>query len=129
MEPTVLLAKIFGVYLIIVAIAVFINRKALMVGVMGMFKERFAQLMTGILAVLGGLFLINIHNDWSSLPSTVVSLIGWLTFIKGLFLLFLPERHLAEVAKMFKERVWYTIDGVLALALGLYLTGFGYGFW
>ena len=27
------------------------------------------------------------------------------------------------------ERMWYTMDGILALAFGLYLTGFSYGLW
>lgn len=127
MELTVLLSKIFGVYMIIAGIAVFFNRRHLMVGIIAMAKERFAQLVAGILAVLMGLILVNIHNVWSTAPAAVVSLIGWIALLKGLLYLFLPEAQLAKLVKGLTERAWYTVDGVLALLVGLYLAGFGYG--
>lgn len=127
MELTVLLSKIFGVYMIIAGIAVFFNRRHLMVGIVAMAKERFAQLVAGILAVLMGLILVNIHNVWSTAPAIVVSLIGWAALLKGVLYLFLPEAQLAKLVKGLTERTWYTVDGVLALLVGLYLAGFGYG--
>ncbi len=127
MELTVLLSKIFGVYMVIAGIAVFFNRRHLMAGIIAMAKERFAQLVAGMLALLMGLLIVNIHNDWSSMPASLISLIGWIGLLKGLLYIFLPEAQLAKLMKGFTERAWYTVDGILALLIGLYLAGYGYG--
>ena len=126
---TLFLARVFGVYLLIAAAMIFANRTALMLGVEAMFKERFAQLMAAMVSILGGLVLVNLHQDWTSLASSIISVIGWLIFAKGLLYAFLPHAKLAALTKVMTERMWYTMDGILALAFGLYLTGFSYGLW
>lgn len=126
---TLFLARVFGIYLLIAAVMVFANRTALMVGVEAMFKERFAQLLAGMLSLLGGLILINLHQDYSTLAAGIISAFGWLIFAKGLMYAFVPEARLAKLTKLMTERLWYTMDGILALALGLYLTGYSFGLW
>lgn len=127
MELTILLSKIFGVYMIVAGLAVFMNRKHLMAGIIGMAKERFAQIMAGIIGLLFGLVMVNIHNDWSTLPASLISLIGWAGLVKGLAYLFLPEKSLTKLMHLFTERSWYLIDGIIVLVVGIYLAGFGYG--
>ena len=129
MDITILLARVFGVYLLIGAAAVFLNRKALIIGVTSMFKERFAELMAALMAILAGLFYVNLYQDWSSLPTRILSLIGWLILAKGLLLAVLPQSHPARIINLFNQRKWYVVDGLVALAFGLYLTGVGFGWW
>ena len=126
---TLFLARVFGIYFLIAAAMIFANRAALMTGVESMFKERFAQLMAAMLSLLGGLILINLHQDYSSLPAGIISVIGWLIFLKGMLYAFLPEARLVKLSKKFTERAWYTMDGVLALVVGVYRTGFSFGAW
>lgn len=128
MELTIILSRIFGVYLLIVSVMIFMNRKALMVGVLSMFKERFAQMLAAMISILGSLTFINFYQDWSSLPSSIISTIPWFILIKGLLYAFLPEIRLAKLSHVLTERSWYTMDGILALVVGLYLAGYGYGF-
>ncbi|HRH24377.1 MAG TPA: hypothetical protein PK109_02190 [Candidatus Paceibacterota bacterium] len=129
MEPTLLLARVFGVYFIIAAVMVFMNRKALMISVEAMFKERFAQMIAAMLSILGGLLFINLYQDWSTLASGIISAIAWLILLKGLLYAFVPEARLVKLFKGFTEGNWYTMDGILALVLGIYLSGIGYGMW
>lgn len=129
MEPSLVLARIFGVYFLIAAVMVFGNRTALMVGVEAMFKERFAQLVAAMISLLGGLAYVNFYQEWSSVASSLLSLIGWLLIAKGLLYAFLPEARLVTLSRLLTERRWYTMDGLLALAAGIYLTGYGYGLW
>lgn len=126
---TIFLARVFGIYFLIAAAMVFANRTALMVGVEAMFKERFAQMVAGMVSILGGLILVNLHQDYSTLPAGIISVIGWLILAKGLMYAFLPQARLAKLTKLFTERAWYTMDGLLALAFGIYLTGFSFGSW
>mgnify|MGYP001599795850 CR=1 FL=1 len=126
MELTVLLAKVFGLYMVIVGVAILMNRKHMMLAIIAIAKERFAQLISGIVSVLLGLLLVNIHNDWSSFPACIVSLIGWTILVKGCFYLFMPEARLTRLVHVLTERSWSMIDGVLAVIVGLYLAGFGF---
>ncbi len=127
MDLTILLSKIFGLYMLIAGIAIFMNRKHVMLAVVAIFKERFAQLLAGILSLLLGLLLINIHNDWSTAPAILISLLGWMVVVKGLVYLFMPESKLTKLMHFLSEREWYTVDAILAVVLGAYLAGYGYG--
>ncbi|MBY0110904.1 hypothetical protein K2Y00_02785 [Patescibacteria group bacterium] len=127
MELTVFLAKVFGLYMLIAGIAVLFNRRHIMAGVMAIAKERFAQIIAGTVALFFGLILVNLHNDWSTLPASLVSLVGWFGVAKGVFYLFLPEGKITKLMHMLTDRNWYTVDGVVAIVIGVYLAGFGYG--
>ncbi len=124
---TILLAKIFGLYMLAIGVSILMNRRQMMLAVVALMKDRAVQLMGGVIALLLGLFLVNIHNDWSTLPAVLVSLVGWAALVKGLVYLFLPEAKLAKLVHALTERSWYMIDGVLAVIIGLYLAGFGFG--
>lgn len=124
---TTLLAKIFGLYMLIAGLAILMNRKHMVLAVIAIAKERSSQLIGGLVALLLGLFIVNIHNDWSVLPASLVSLVGWASVIKGLAYLFLPEATLTKYMHLLAERKWYLIDGLAAVLIGLYLAGFGFG--
>lgn len=126
---TLLFARILGVYMILGGIAVLVDRRRLMLAIVALTKERFAQLMAGIFALFVGLIIVNLHNVWSTLPAAIVSLIGWLALVKGILYLVLPEKRMEKMMTMFMDRKWYALDGGLVLLLGLYLAGYGYGLW
>lgn len=127
MELTVFLAKVVGPFLVIGGLAVFTNREQVMFAALAIVKERFAQLFAGLCSLLIALLLINSHNDWSSIPAALISVIGWLILAKGLLYLFLPQAKLTKLVNGLTERSWYLIDGTLAILVGLYLTAYGFG--
>lgn len=126
---TLFLARVIGVYLIIGGLAVLMDRSRLMLAVVALTKERFAQLIAGVLALITGLVLVNLVNDWSSLPALIVSLTGWVAILKGALYLLMPEKELSKMMQMFMDRKWYVLDGALVLLAGIYVAGFGYGLW
>lgn len=126
MEVTIFLAKVFGLYMTIMGVAILFRRKHVMLAIFALAKDRFAQLIAGTVALLVGLFLVNLHNAWYSYPAAIVSLIGWASVLKGVFYLFLPEAHLSKVLHVLSERSWYLIDGILVLLVGLYLANYGF---
>ncbi|HYD93099.1 MAG TPA: hypothetical protein VEB18_01425 [Candidatus Paceibacterota bacterium] len=127
MPLTIFLAQVFGLYMIIAGIAIIANQRNIMLAVAALVEERFSQLLVGVLSLLLGLFLVNSHNDWSTLPAGIVSLIGWLSLVKGIFYLFTPENSLTKIIRKLNQRKWYMIDGIIAILIGAYLAGFGYG--
>lgn len=127
MEHTLYLSQVLGLFLIIVGLAIML-RKRYYVPVVGEFVEdRFMRMVMGILELLGGLFLVLAHNDWSTLPAGIISAIGWVLIIEGTAYLLVSDRTMSWMIRTFNVRMWYVVGGVLSTVLGLYLalTGFG----
>ncbi len=76
---------------------------------------------SGIIALLLGAFVISVHNIWTAGWPVVITVIGWLSLIKGIWLLFYPS--LAEsFSFMFKNTsVYFRVNGILILLLGMFL--------
>jgi hypothetical protein len=124
---TILLAKVFGLYMLIAGLAMLTNRSHMMLAIVALAKDRGSQLVAGTVALFFGLLIVNIHNVWGPLPASLVSLIGWLGVLKGIAYLALPEAKLTKLMHMVSERKWYMVDVAIAVVIGLYLTGFGFG--
>ena len=43
--------------------------------------------------------------------------------------LFLPDVLVARLLDTFNTATWYVIGGALAIGVGIYLAGFGFGWW
>jgi hypothetical protein len=89
-----------------------------------------ALFLAGIVALIAGLAMVLGHNVWSggALPATV-TVVGWVTLLRGLAALWLPPDAEAGIFAAFQfDRLFYMYVGV-ALALGIYLTygGFSVG--
>lgn len=124
---TLLFAKVLGLYLLIAGIAVLTRRRDILMAVGVIVHDASARLIAGLFTLLIGLFFVNLHNDWSTLPSLLISLFGWAAVLKGIAYLFLREATLDSLVKKFYGRTWFLIDGTIAVVLGLYLAGFGFG--
>lgn len=126
---TLFLAKVLGLYLVITGVAVLIRRRDILMAVGAFVEDKSSRLIVGLFTLLIGLFLVNLHNDWSTLPTMLISLFGWVAVAKGASYLFLKEPALDRLVKKFYSRSWFMIDGALAVVIGLYLAGFGFGWW
>ncbi|MGB8149724.1 MAG: hypothetical protein WCE97_00855 [Candidatus Cybelea sp.] len=124
-QRTAFLSKLIGLFCVLYSLSMFAHRQATLDGV--------GALVAGALLVLGfvvlglGVAMVLGHNVWSggALP-VVVTIVGWLTLLKGLFLTFLaPAGAAAYVSAVRYEQLFYIYAGV-TLALGAYLTYGGF---
>jgi hypothetical protein len=121
-QLTVFLARLVGLLAVLLAAFVLMRGDA---AVKAIVADNAAMFVLALVSLAAGLAMIIGHNIWSggALP-VVVTLVGWLIFLKGLLLL-LP----GALAPMF-DRLQY--DGVSyfilvpALVLGVYLTWAGF---
>ena len=67
-----------------------------------------------------GMIVIGMHNVWEWNWRVVVTIVGYLSLLKGIMNLFYPEwaRYFAE---MYRDKTAYTITGGVTIFLGLYL--------
>jgi hypothetical protein len=84
--------------------------------------------IAGVIALLTGLAMVLGHNVWSggALP-VIVTLVGWLTLIKGLLILFLsPEAAVGFfLGGLHYEQLFYLYTAI-SLIFGVYLTYGGF---
>ncbi len=93
---TVFLARLLGLYCIIVAAAMLSRTEAFVAIVHAFMADAPLVLIAGIFTLFGSLALVLLHNYWSGgVLTVIVTLIGWLTLIKAVVLLVLPPTTLA----------------------------------
>ncbi|MCB9984050.1 MAG: hypothetical protein H6861_10370 [Rhodospirillales bacterium] len=78
------------------------------------------SLVAGILVLPISLSIIAFYNNWESIASTVLMVIGYLAFAKAVVLLMRPGLIQTFVQKEF-VRKWIWLDGISGVVLGLAL--------
>ncbi len=85
---------------------------------------------TGAFLLMGGLFIIALHQHWGSVAAVIVSLLGWLMALRGFFALAFPSVFMSlanSVADsvLGPSALWRTFYICVAV-IGLYLTYVGW---
>jgi hypothetical protein len=127
-ERTIFLSKLIGIYCILIAIPMVMNKQATIEMVNALVDDAPVLYLLGVTIVAVGLAMILSHNVWSggALP-VIVTVVGWLTLIKGLLFLFFPPPAAAGIMLWSSAyRQYYFVDVALALILGAYLTYGGF---
>ena len=128
LDKTRFLAHLIGLYCLLAALAMALQREAWTAAVAVLVHEPPLMLLLGVTVVAAGLALVLTHNVWSggALP-VVVTVIGWLTLLKGL-MFWVPAP--AAAADFYLERLHYGqlyyLYCALALAIGAYLAAAGF---
>ena len=129
MATTVYLSKVFGISLVIIGAVIMIRRRYFIPAIGAFVRERLVRTITAFIELLAGTFLIVGHNVWSPLPAAIISLLGWIAVIEAIAYLLLPDAVLERAISVLNTETVYLVGGLLAIALGIYLTGFGFGWW
>ena len=94
---TVFLSRLIGLYCILVSFALAAHRQDTVETTTALIHTPPVLFLVGIIALIAGIAMVLGHNIWSggALPITV-TVVGWVTLIRGVVVLFLPPG--AEVA-------------------------------
>lgn len=76
------------------------------------------SLIMGILVLPIGLFIVVFYNNWDTLGSTILMVIGYIALLKALVLLIRPALMQGLLRKEF-VRKWLWLDGLSGIALGV----------
>ncbi len=129
MSQTILLARVLGLFLIIIGALVMIRRHYFIEAFAAFAAQRMVRVILAMMMVLAGLFLVISHNDWSSAPAGIISAVGWIVVVEGIVYASLPDERIGRLMVAFNVPAWYLLGGVLAVAVGIYLAGHGFGVW
>ena len=120
------LARLIGLFLIPMGLALLINRPAILGALAVIVREPALLLTFGMIFTAVGLAMVIGHNRWSGGAATVVvTVIGWVLLMRGLLLLFAPPAVLLEIydAIAFEQRLPFYV--AVVEALGVYLVTAG----
>lgn len=127
MLATIFLAKLLGIYMIIVGLIFMIRRKAMMPAMKELIKNRALLYIICILELAAGIAVVLSHNIWTWGYELIITVVGWLLIIEGVVYLILPHRKVEKILSKFNTPVWYGAGGVAAVILGAYLAARGFG--
>jgi hypothetical protein len=117
------LGQLWGITIVVVSFSLLINPDRLEKLVREMENEA-AMFFWGIITLVIGVAMVLAHNIWVIDWRLSLTLIGWLSILKGLNILFLPKPMKNRWAKT-KNKYWRFIF-LFLLILGLTLIYFGF---
>ncbi len=123
MDISIILARILGILFLVLGISLF-NRKTVVVLLEEMERQKGFSWLGGLIAVVFGAVIVSLGGFWFSDWRVVISVIGWLSLLKGFFILVFPESS-ASFYHEFKMKC-STVGGIAVVVIGLFLcyTGF-----
>ncbi len=127
MELTVLLSKVFGIYLVVMGLIMFFRRNHFISLTRTFSEEKPLRFVMGIIMFVAGLFLIVAHHDWSSVPAGLVSFLGWMTTLKALLYINLSDGAMKKWIERVNVSGRYVWGGIISVLVGIYLLNFSFG--
>jgi hypothetical protein len=127
MKLTAFLARLLGLFLVIESLSMLAQKQAMVDVTTSLIQDHPLIFTLKILGVLAGLAMVLGHTVWSGgLLSVIVTLIGWVTLVRSVVLLFLsPEAVLSILKAIRYEQNYYLLVGI-SLLIGVYLTYAGF---
>lgn len=118
MTITVFFGHFLGIYLIVVG-GLFLFRRASFTNAIVEMTESNAMLaLAGFFALTLGTFLILANETWNDLYNSLVTLLGWAVFLKGIALLSVPRRTIRLWSRLKK---FISVYAAIMILVGLYL--------
>jgi hypothetical protein len=127
MYISIAITQTLGIIFAVMGLSVAIDRKNVSAALEKVTQDRGFLWLWSFLILTMGAVIIVMNNIWTSGLPLLVTILGWLTLIKGAFLLLLPGPAISLYKKCSKESV-LIFGGIAAFILGLVLLFLG-GLW
>jgi hypothetical protein len=111
-----ILAVLMGSSLVIIGITIF-NKPYFNAVMTDLANSKGLLWLTGLITFVMGTVIVALYNVWSADWRVIVTLLGWLTVIKGAVILLFPSSMLL-VYRRFLSNHLLTYSGIYALILG-----------
>jgi len=120
---TVFLGRFIGLSCLLMCAVLVARPRTALEAISSMMESPGLVLVTGIFTMAGGAAMVVGHNVWSggALP-LAVTLLGWLTLIKGIALMAMPPRALTAFYRALNYPAWFRSYMAVALAFSAWLT-------
>jgi hypothetical protein len=124
-ETTLFLGKAWSLYLILVGGALLLNGKEILRAAEEILNTQAHMIISGVIALIIGILMVLSHNIWVFGWPVIITLIGWLSLIKGITYLYLGQTSVKWVYRYLQVKA-ITVIGGISLALGVVLAFFAF---
>lgn len=119
---TIILAKVFGLYLLGVGIALALNPERFVRIYKEMVRNESVLLLGAIMALMFGAFIISVHNIWIWDWPVLITILGWISLVKGFTLLLVSDLGKRFAYLYENSNGFYRALGLFWIVVGLFLT-------
>jgi hypothetical protein len=120
------LARIIGPFLLIMAAALILRSPMMPAAAGAVIGEPGLELLLGVFTLILGLIMVAFHNRWAGFGQVMVSLLAWLTAIRGAALLLIPDVIRALALQVLDQPLVYLLAGAGFVALGAIYVWIGF---
>lgn len=125
-DRTRMFARVLGPFLLIVDVAA-VLRASDMRTLLSDFSANSAWLwVSGAFILICGLVIVALHQYWHGVAEIIVSALGWLVVLRGVFLLAFPDTFMSLADNMIGATMWWTVACGVGALIGVYLTYVGW---
>ncbi len=126
MDRSMFLARLLGPTFVAIGLGMLIN--------LGMYESMVAEALhtgilfylSGLLSLLAGLSIINLHNIWHADWRVIITVLGWLMTIGGIIRIVVPQVAIVIGSSIYSGRVPTIVIALIVAALGAFLSVKGY---
>jgi hypothetical protein len=126
MAAPVYIARLVGSILVVIGVGVLLNLQHYVALVEEAVRSPTLIYIVGLLALAGGLAILNAYRAWTADWRVVVTVLGWLMVIGGVFRIVPPRLTAGLAAAIYSGSLAMTIAGMTILVVGGYLSFEGY---
>jgi hypothetical protein len=126
MNTSIFLAKVIGLYFVIVGLFTVIRYEYIEKTLKELNREPGMILIIAIITVILGLLLVISHNIWVMDWRIIITLVAWFTLLIGLFRLFFLDSVVKLGEWWIKHKGFLFSITALFFLIGLYLTYKGF---
>jgi hypothetical protein len=126
MSETAFLARLIGLLILAIAVAILINRRGMIAAIESVSRQADTLLVIEVIGLAAGLAIVISHEVWTSVLGVVVTLIGWLILLRALILLLLPPEKIAELFALVAWPQRAETYALIILVIGILLTIAGF---
>lgn len=126
MERSIFIARIFALCYLIMGTAFLLNRKAFQRVMEDFSKNAALVFFSGLFALVIGVVMILSHNIWVANWTVIITIIGWLALIKGIWIIVFPNSVSKFMQFYQKNETPLIVHSIVALIFGMVLAFFGF---
>ena len=126
MPKSLMIARLVGPVLCAIGIGMLVNQSS--------YREMAAQFVgglpfiyfSGILGLVAGLYILNVHNLWTRDWRSAVTAVGWFLTCVGAFRIIAPQFSSFVAGAIVANSGFFIGAGIVLMALGGFITFKGY---
>jgi hypothetical protein len=126
MTPSIFIARILGPVLVIIGLGLLVEGETFRVMAGDFLRSSALVYLSGLIALVAGLAILNLHHVWVGDWRVLITIFGWLALIGGIMRLLATSFVQRVGESVIAHQRWPIAGAVVTIGLGAFLSLKGY---